>query len=151
MTNREKYSEQILDIVCQGGALAMDKNGELVNCNDIYCRECKFYPEIGIGCEKNIKKWANSEYIEKPKISESDRRFLDYLLDRYKYMVRNKDGLLYIYTDAPKKEDEYNAWSLPHEIPLCMPIFQFNIDFPMVKWEDEELWLIEDLKKLEVE
>lgn len=26
----------------------------------------------------------------------------------------------------------------------------FNIDFPMVKWEDNEPWLIEDLKKLEV-
>lgn len=26
----------------------------------------------------------------------------------------------------------------------------FKVDFPMVKWEDEEPWLIEDLKKLEV-
>lgn len=26
----------------------------------------------------------------------------------------------------------------------------FKLDFPMVKWEDSEPWLIEDLKKLEV-
>ena len=26
----------------------------------------------------------------------------------------------------------------------------FIVDFPMVKWEDSEPWLIEDLKKLEV-
>lgn len=25
-----------------------------------------------------------------------------------------------------------------------------DVDFPMVKWEDSEPWLIEDLKKLEV-
>lgn len=25
-----------------------------------------------------------------------------------------------------------------------------NVDFPMIKWEDDEPWLIEDLKKLEV-
>ena len=27
---------------------------------------------------------------------------------------------------------------------------KLNIEFPMVKWEDDEPWLIEDLKKLEV-
>lgn len=26
----------------------------------------------------------------------------------------------------------------------------FNVDFPMIKWSDEEPWMIEDLKKLEV-
>lgn len=31
-----------------------------------------------------------------------------------------------------------------------MGLYGFNIDLPMVKWEDDEPWLIEDLKKLEV-
>lgn len=26
----------------------------------------------------------------------------------------------------------------------------FNVDLPMIKWEDNKPWLIEDLKKLEV-
>ena len=26
----------------------------------------------------------------------------------------------------------------------------YNVDFPMIKWSDEEPWLIENLEKLEV-
>ena len=40
--------------------------------------------------------------------------------------------------------------SQPTAFDVEKALWMFNIDFPMVKWEDEEPWLIEDLKKLEV-
>lgn len=147
MKNKKKYAEQILDIACQGGALAIDKNGELVNCNYISCSECEFN---GIDCGENTKKWCESEYIEKPKISESDRRFLDYLPDEYKYMARDENGELYAFSKIPKK-DVGHIWVVDSKGFNAMALSIFNIDFPMVKWEDSEPWLIEDLKKLEVE
>ena len=29
-------------------------------------------------------------------------------------------------------------------------IFKFDVDFPMIKWEDDQAWKISDLKKLKV-
>lgn len=31
-----------------------------------------------------------------------------------------------------------------------LPIHAFNVDLPMIKWEDEQAWKISDLKKLKV-
>lgn len=47
------------------------------------------------------------------------------------------------------QSDYDNYWYLPHG--RCISLNRhFNVDFPMVKWEDDKPWLIEDLKKLEV-
>lgn len=98
-------------------------------------------------CCGALKKWAESEYIEKAVISKKDRAFLDCLKNRWKYMAR--DGLsdaVYVFSEIPKK-DEF-GYSYTGEVRRAST--DFNVDFPMVKWEDEEPWLIEDLKKLEV-
>lgn len=94
-----------------------------------------------------FKEWCESEYIERPKISESDRRFLDYIPDNYKYMARDRNGFLHIYDSKVEKNDK--CWTSARYITMGM--MAFKILFPMVKWEDEEPWMIEDLKKLEVE
>jgi hypothetical protein len=89
--------------------------------------------------KRKEKKWAESEYIEKSVIviSKRDRAFLEYLGEEFKYIVRYKDGTLFAYKDGLT-----NWFGLNH---------RFDVDFPMVKWEgNEEIWLIEDLKKLEV-
>lgn len=39
MTNREKFAEQILDIVCEGDMIAI-KDGNLCACNSIPCMQC---------------------------------------------------------------------------------------------------------------
>ena len=90
-------------------------------------------------CDKARREWAESEYIEKPVIviSKRDRVFLEYLCEEFKYIGRHRDGTLFTYND-----NLTNWFSLN-----C----RFDVDFPMVKWEgNEEIWLIEDLKKLEV-
>lgn len=149
MKNREKFAEQILDIVCQNMstfALVKESN-RLVACSEINCAECAFSGKGG--CTNEGTKWANSEYIEKPKISESDRRFLEYLPSEEAWIVRDESGHLYIYRkNKPKKS--YSDWCNGTDCYTWLNEL-INVDFPMVKWEDEEPWLIEDLKKLEVE
>lgn len=90
-------------------------------------------------CDKARREWAESEYIEKSVIviSKRDRVFLEYLGEEFKYIVRHRDGTLFAYKDGLTNWFSLNC--------------RFDVDFPMVKWEgNEEVWLIEDLKKLEV-
>lgn len=82
---------------------------------------------------------------EKHKISRSDRTFLDYIPDDYKYMARDEDGRLFVYKERLQKGSE--KW-LYH--PELFGIHKAKVKFPMVKWENKEPWIIEDLKKLEV-
>lgn len=98
--------------------------------------------------EEIVNIWAENnheEYIEKPKISRSDRTFLDYIPDDYKYMARDEDGMLFTYKERPRRRSE--VWIYDSEL---FEIYKAKVRFPMVKWEDSEPWLIEDLKKLEV-
>ncbi len=147
MTNREKYAKEILDIACSGYGIAiLKRDNTLFTCDGERCEECICNCNCGRSCNQVIAEWANSEYVEKPKIYESDRRFLDYIPDEYKWMARDKNGLLYIYSCKPFK-DEDNCWN--NEV--VKDISEFKVSFLMVKWEDKEPWAIEDLKKLEVE
>ena len=122
--------------------------GELARCGNIRCKECICY-EKNVGCNgKYLRQWAESEYIEKPVISKRDRAFLEYVCKNAKSIARDKNGTLCMFTDNVKKQKDAGVFisdSLYGNISRM-----FNIDFPMVKWEDSEPWLIEDLKKLEV-
>lgn len=149
MTNREKFAEQILDVACSGNSLAMDKEKNITSCGSIDCDECEFSRKDTGWCGKNIKKWANSEYIEKPEISESDRRFLDCLSKDYKWMARDENNRLYVFRGNKPSKCNYR-WIHEETKNICLNVM-FEVTFPMVKWEDSEPWLIEDLKNLEVE
>lgn len=97
-------------------------------------------------CDRRRREWAESEYIEKQVISKRDRAFLEYLGEELKYIVRSKsDNLMACQNSAEKRED---GWVI--DSGAIKSLQKLNIDFPMVKWSDEEPWLIEDLKKLEV-
>lgn len=147
MKNKEKYAKEIVELACDGNGIAVDKHsGTICSCNYILCSNCLF--DDSKDCDKGIREWAESEYIEKPVISKMDRAFLEYLKGKYEYIARDKTGKLYVYGAKPVKHDSF--WTRS-----CGKYFGFdncciNIDFPMVKWEDSEPWLIEDLKKLEV-
>lgn len=98
-------------------------------------------------CDECDKDRSNSEHIEHPVISKRDRAFLEYLREERKYIARDEDGNLCVYSSKPVKEEKY--WYL-HNGRCSWLDFAFDVDFPMVKWEDSEPWLIEDLKRLDV-
>lgn len=65
MTNREKYKEEILDIVCSGASFAFNRDTrKIVRCEDISCPECEFYIPDSVNCRSEVNHWCNSEYKE---------------------------------------------------------------------------------------
>ena len=105
----------------------------------------QYYPENVV--EENTREWAESEYIEKSVISKRDRAFLEYLDTIIHYVTRDLNDDLHIYISKPHKL--IGCWE-SSGCELDKSLKFFKLDFPMVKWEDDKPWLIEDLKKLEV-
>lgn len=144
MRNIEKYMNEIIEIALSREILAIEKeNNKPVKCCEIECDKCLFDTEEGCSADLGFK-WADAEYIEPMKISKKDRSFLDYL-KLCKYIARDDNGNLYAYASMPIKLSI--CWGTATD---CKSLAKLDIDFPMVKWSDEEPWLIEDLKELEV-
>lgn len=151
MKNKEKYVKEIVDIVCNGDSIAVVRStGELGPCCETSCRECIFYDRTNPYCRDRIRAWANSEYIERPVISKRDKAFLEYLREEYEFIARDENGKLYVYSSKPYRDKSFKCWcSCGHSNSPSLHL-NYNIDFPMIKWSDEEPWTIEDLEKLEV-
>ena len=147
MKNKEKYAKEIVEIACKGHDFLVDKNtNEVVDCCVALCTTCLF-SEMD-DCYEARRRWAESEYIEKPVISKRDREFLELFNDKCKYIARDSNGKLHGYELTAMKDEKVEIWNTTAEY-VNIDYF-FAVDFPMVKWEDSEPWLIEDLKKLEV-
>ncbi len=149
MKNKEKYAKEIVEIVCDGCLIAVDKStGKPEKCVFASCNKCLFSTnEDSCVADKKTREWAESEYVEKSVISKRDRTFLEYLGEKIRYMARDMSGRLYIYIGKPYKQ--IDVWSRSAS-EIEKPMLMFKIGFPMVKWSDSEPWRIEDLKKLEV-
>lgn len=141
MTNREKYAEQIIEAIMSHVTFGLNSSsGEIEDCYEISCKNCLFGKCDGVPCNVKRKEWLNKEYKEKPKISKKDKMFLECLKPVYKYIYRDTDGILAIKVDKQ---------SIARYLGSGFT-FIFDVKLPMVKWEDEEPWKIEDLKNLEV-
>lgn len=68
MTNREKYTEQILDIATSGSCIAVDKKGKMYKCENLICRDCIFVKNkvSDRPCNEKTKEWSEQEYVEPP-------------------------------------------------------------------------------------
>lgn len=149
MKNKEKYEKEIVEIVCNCEYIAVDKETESpVICNGFDCDKCMFRVNGNCRSRYFLKEWAESEYVELPVISKSDRTFLDYIKEEYKYITSDEDGNLFAWSAKPKKGLILNEWL--YTSSNTIGLYAFNLDLPMVKCEDSEPWLIKDLKKLEV-
>lgn len=145
MKNRKKFAKEILDIACKGDSFSVTKSGEITFCDRFKCDMCKFNDSTGEkSCRTKRYEWSESEYVEKHTITSKEKKFLDLLLPNYKYIAREKNGFLLVYTEKPIKILE--TWGLAN----CALMNMFDIKFDFIKWEDKEPWRIEDLKKLEV-
>lgn len=143
MKNREKFADKIIDFACNNSdSIAVDNQGEVVSCNRINCKNCKFNTK---NCKTYIKEWLEEEYIEPLVISRKDKYLLEYIKSDYKYIARDFNKEIFVFTNKPEKNSHY--WVTNMEYSNLEP---FDICLPMVKWEDEEPWLINDLKRLKV-
>ena len=155
MKNREKFAKEILDIACKGNIIAVTKDNKVVCCDDIKCGQCLFYKtdDYGSHCDDEaLMRWAESEYVEKPKytITSREQKFLDTLVPDCKYIARDGNKRLYIYGKKPIREDKSKSWVPDNSNYYCATSDIFGNMFDFIKWGDVEPWRIEDLKKLEV-
>ena len=103
MTNREKYSEQIIDIAINGALAVKKETGKPCKCNEIQCAECigHFFEE----CREQIKEWSEQEYVE-PTVDWSkvpvDTKILVRSRENEKWLKRHfamyKNGSVYAFT-----------------------------------------------------
>lgn len=138
----------IVELACNECVIAVSKyTGKPVSCYYTACGDCGLRTDDIGTCRGALKEWAESEYIERPVVSKRDRAFLEYIGTGINYITRDMDGGLFIYISKPHKLiDCWESSGCESDKSLKF----FKLDFPMVKWEDSEPWLIEDLKKLEV-
>ena len=133
MTNAEKYKDAIMAQMCKTGDWAVDKSGEIMPCDYMYCAACKF----GINQRKCIeakKEWLNAEADEKKAFSEKDKEVIR-ALDKAQWVARGLDGIVWGFVEKPTKYDVcWRGWD----------VFGFNIthfttaEFTAIKWEDDE-------------
>lgn len=153
MKNREKFAKEILDIACNSGSIAVTKENKIVYCSNISCESCMFDScgkHIGRSqaCFDRLREWAESEYVWKPTITSREKNFLGSLLSNFKYIARNTNNALNVYYNKPKR-NSMNDW-VSGDCYCYVSINMYGNMFDFIKWEDEEPWSIEDLKKLEV-
>lgn len=80
-------------------------------------------------------------------ITSAEKVLLENVEKKYRYIARNHDSTLFLFGDKPTKE----KWMWVRALDSYASSFAiYSHLFPMVKWEDEEPWLIEDLLKLPV-
>ena len=147
MKNREKFAKEILDIACKGNHFGVTKAGEIISCPETDCAKCLFNDDID--CDISLEQWSESEYVEKNTITSREKKFLDVLLPKLKYIARDSNNSLYVY---PIKPIRFGAhWMVKNDYyfyKIAKDMYGDMFDF--IKWEDEKPWSIEDLKKLEV-
>ena len=144
MKNKEKFAKEILDIVCKGDGVAMDKDRmKLQVCGGTECEDCYFcrvnYPHNQGDCTKNLVHWANSEYKEKKEFSEADKVYVK-AMDKLNWFARDKDGIVYGYVDKPFKNG--SMWDVKAEVggkyALERASSYTSATFEPLSWEDEE-------------
>ena len=80
------------------------------------------------------------ERKEKPKLTEDEKVILRNLPRYYKWIARDEDNMVYLYTQKPVKEKTIGRWR-----GLGESAIQFGHLFQFIKWEDEKPYLIEEL------
>lgn len=152
MKNKEKFSKEIFDIACKGDSIAITiANNEIVSCGSIECEKCIFEARGHEECSDKIKKWCESEYVERPTLTKNEKLYLDMIKPNYMYIARDKNRLIFIYSEMPYINNSFTAWEVESSVNLRkVPDSLKDINFDFIKWEDKKLWSIEDLKKLEV-
>lgn len=137
--NAEKFRKEILENSNVVFDFSMSKDKHTIKKCLGVCDDC-FFHEAGDHCSNIKVKWLLSEYKEPVKLTRFEHDVLKYLLEntQYRFIARERNDTIYIYTRKPKKGSD--AW----EIISGMRNFNLFINlFPFIEWEDSEPTSIE--------
>lgn len=151
MTNYEFYKDEILKITEKGRVALI--NGK-VACCDMECCKCDLRNDNqscnlrndNQSCSSRFIRWLYEKHVEKPKLTKSEKAFLE--CTKLKYIARDKNGKLYGFMNVILKYDF--SWVSAQNCKYIEIESFFNVKFPFIKWEDKFPWTVEKLLKLEV-
>lgn len=153
MKNREKFAKEIFDVACKCDTIAVTQENKVVCCGNINCSQCLFCKKdnyVYYCDDEKRMQWSESEYVEKPTITSREKKFLDVLLPSCKYIARDINNYLYIYYNKPRRNSMNESWITDNTNYFYVSRDMYGNMFDFIKWDDEEPWSIDDLKKLEV-
>ena len=80
-------------------------------------------------------------------LTKNEKKFLDIINPKYKYVTKDINNMLCLSVEMPIRTR--NDWTGVND---CAYISEncFNGLFRFIKWDDEEPWQLDDLKKLEI-
>lgn len=144
MINAEKYKDELKELNDEDKlwCTAFDKhNMTFCSCLNVKCENCAF--NGGKDCNNGRYNWLLSEYKEPIKLSKLEYDILKYLSDntRHMYIIRNKDGNIFLYDTEPKKIEYNDRWEGRGVHGMVM----FNKLFQFVQWEDSEPTSIQEV------
>jgi hypothetical protein len=144
MRNFEKYEEEVVKADYVIGVL---KDNTIKRCGEISeCEDCIFYKSRNLNdCNKARIKWLYEEYVEPIKLTRLEYEVLKHLQKEYsnfKWIMRDKNNVLYIYDKYPKEEIENPVeFRYMHSLYLYL----FKNCFKFVDKNNAEPYLIEDI------
>lgn len=89
--------------------------------------------------------WLKAEHKKAIILTETERTILENIDKDYKWIARDSDGRLDVYTVKPFKDEQYKNWDI--EDGDCEKLDVFKHLFQFVEWEDKEAYNIEELLK----
>lgn len=143
MINAEKFMKEILAIKNKGDDFTLDKDNQIIRCEDIRCKNCVF--DNDVGCSYSRMNWLLSEYKEPVKLTEIEYYILKWAKENaeFKYLVRLKNGNLCAYSEKPFKDNQHHVWANKENVNSRLSMF--NDLFEFINWEDSEPTSIEDV------
>lgn len=139
MTNREWLLNKMQNMSDERLADILTNNGEYI-CDEIR----KPAKECINDCTRCVENWLKSEHKEPIKLSDAERVILENIDKIYKWIARDKDGSLHLFTEKPYKNN-LNEWNIRSGCLAKLNIF--NHLYKFIKWEDTEPYCIQDLLK----
>ena len=99
------------------------------------CDDCEFHNNVGLCVELLL-----AEHKETVKITKNEKAILESIDKEYKWIARDSDGNLGVYTDKPSKN--FYGWG-NHDYYKYFELF--NHLFQFIKFEDKEPYNIQEL------
>lgn len=144
MKNQEKYNEKILKVLTENVLISVNKNtNEPMFCNGINCSECLFSGRCN---SDSLREWLQAEYKKPIKLANDTIVILKNIDKRCKWIARDKDEQLFLYTEKPYKSEASECW-VSSGVIYSFKFFNSPL-FNFIRFEDEEPYNIDILLKL---
>ena len=150
MKNKEKFAKDILEIACNGDAIAVSKTtGKPNRCGNVGCEDCMRYTGRPGCAEKRLREWAESECIERPQDMDKemvdaameDERAAQPELPRLKNNEQRKEFLSKyrdwpVWFEVPQADEVYYRYILPDGIAIVICEYKQYVEWKE-KYTDE--------------